>query len=152
MSEPTPEQSTAGEPPAVPTEPTSAASWSIGGLYRLPSGNVARLSRPSLLALAAAGRIPNPLEDEILRFVALGGADETKLTEAQQMARYQEHARVFVRVAARALLEPKLILDRAPDPDHNEIGPLQLSDRDYTWIYYGFVEGSASDSALFRVD
>ena len=130
-------------------EPTAATNWNTGGLYRLPSGNVARLIRPSLLALAAAGRIPNPLEAEVLKFVALDSP--SNLTEAEQLARYSEHAKVFVRVAARALVSPKLIIDRDPDPAANEISPEQLSDRDYSWIYYGFVEGSADESAAFRV-
>lgn len=140
------EPTTDSRPPATPTP---ATAWDTGGLYRLPSGNVARLVRPSLVALAAAGPIPNPLSRAVLKFLAVEG--DGKPSEQQQIDRYIEHTRVFQEVAARCLIAPRLILDRAPDPVAGEIGPDMLADADYSWIYYAFVEGRADDTATFRV-
>lgn len=135
-------------PDAAPA-PTPAAQWrrasTDGELYTLPgSGHTALLRRPSLTALAGAGAIPNPLSDAVLRLVLSRPAT----TEDERLANFRANARGFVEVAARCLVSPPMALDRAPDD--GEIGPNDLADLDYTWLFYEFVEGAAAARATFR--
>lgn len=132
---------------AEPAAPTPARSWTTIGLYTLPgSGNVAKLKKVTLIALAAAGAIPN----DILQLIALDTPAE-RLSQEAQLAQYRKNAKAFVAIAERCLVEPRLVTDRAPDYDAGEIGPEDLADRDYTWIFYSFVSGGAADVATFRV-
>lgn len=137
---------------------TSASDWAaktnVGFKYRLPgSGNVARLKRPSLLAMAARGTsIPNPLSAEVLRYLTdkgdpLGEWDEEKRNEV-----YVKNAIAFVHIAVLCFVEPKIVTDRIPNYDKGEIGPEQLSDLDYQWITFSFVEGSVERTDPFRID
>lgn len=134
--------------------PTPATEWrkqsTDGELYRLPgSGHVARLRRPSLMALATRpGVIPNPLGDAVLRFLAT--TPDAK-TDAQQIDAYRTNARAFEEIAALCLVEPHLILDRTPNYDAGEIGTDDLSDRDYSFIVFTLTQGAASDVAPFRL-
>lgn len=123
-----------------------------GALYTLPGcGLVARLRRPALHAMAAAaGRIPNPLRREVLRFMASTDSNANTSDDAR-IAAYEANTAAIIQIAALALVEPKLVLDRDPDYANGEIGPLDLSDTDYNWLYYQFVEGGAAGVALFRV-
>lgn len=145
-------------PPAAddaPLAPTSAHEWrqrTAGELYRLPgSGGIARLRRLSLVTLAAAGAVPNPLVEEILRLGVITAPDSAKASEADQMAFYRRNQKAFIEVARRCLVSPVLITDREPDPDRNEIGPDDLAERDYTWLFYGFVNGLDAQLEPFRV-
>lgn len=127
-----------------PNAPTHAREWKTGGLYQLPSGNIAQLRRPSLLARAT---MPGKLERKVLRFIAL----ETPrlVPEDEQLRLYIANSEVYIAVAAATLVSPRLILDREPNYENNEIGPDDLSDRDYTWIYNIYVEGSDAESRDF---
>lgn len=120
---------------------TTAKHWKTGGLYQLPSGNIAQLKRPSLLARAT---MPGRLEQKVLRHIAL--ETPRQLSEKQQLDLYVANSEAYLAVAAAALVSPRLILDGEPDPEKDEIGPDDLSDRDYTWIYHVFVEGSDAES------
>jgi len=133
---------TAAEKPAA--TPTTARTWKTGGLYELPSGNIAHLKRPSLLARST---MPGKLEQKVLRYIALD--TPRQLSEEQQIKLYVANSEAYLAVAAAAMVSPHLILDREPDPDKNEIGPDDLSDRDYTWIYHVFVEGADAESRDF---
>ena len=67
---------------APTAQPTPAAQWDQAPkLYRLPSGNIARLARPALMVLAARGLIPNPYLAAIRKLLA--GRDLTK-TDAER--------------------------------------------------------------------
>lgn len=135
-----------------PTTATPASAWrratQDGELIRLPgSGNVARLIRPSLIALAATQNgVPNPLTAEVQKFLS-GNAPPKSDGERWQL--YQRNARAYMEVAALCLKEPRLRLDGAPGED--EIGPGDLADLDYTWIYHNWLEGTAADAVQFRV-
>lgn len=135
---------------STPESPTTASAWAAaaaGELYRLPGcGHVARLRRPSLVALAAGPGIPNP----ILRLLALEGITE-RSSEAEKLSAYQKQALAFVQVAQLAFVEPRLVIDRAPDVAASEIGPEHLTDRDLIWIYYDLVGGSAASVVPFRL-
>jgi hypothetical protein len=136
------------------TAATPASAWrrqaQEGELYTLPgSGNVARLRRPSLMALlSGAGHVPNPLSDAVLRFMAV--ADDAK-TEAQKLEAYQRNVRVFVEIAKLCMVEPRLAIGRPPDYDAGEIAPDDLHDRDLLFIYYDVCQGPARALTEFRI-
>ncbi len=135
-----------------PTAPTPASSWrrarEEGELIRLPgSGNVARLIRPPLsqMALSSNG-VPNPLSREVQKLLA--GTAPPKDEEAR-WKNYQANMRGMQEIAALCLKEPRLRLDGPPQ--EGEIGPEDLTDLDYTFLLYTWVEGAAESVAPFRV-
>lgn len=137
------------------TTPTPASAWrrtrEEGELIRLPgSGNVARLVRPSLTTMALTnGGVPNPLSSVVQRFIA-GSAGLTPARDAaEQWEIYKKNTRALQEIAVLCLAEPKLALDRPPS--EGEIGPEDLTDLDYSWIYYTWLEGAAENVAPFRV-
>lgn len=137
-----------------PITATPAREWkrqrTEGDLYELPgSGNVARLARLSLSALAATGGPPNDIADRILSLMAVELKTET-MTPEKQLDTYKRNQKAFVEVAARVLLSPRLIIDREPNYEADEIGPQDLADRDYTWLFYTWINGTADQRRLFR--
>lgn len=142
-------------PPPAPAVPTPAAEFRRGGVWELPhSGNLVELRWPGLYALALQGEIPNPLAGAVLRLVSGAAAttgDEPE-SEDDQVASYRKDAKSFLGVAARCLVHPRLILDREPDYERDEIGPQDLHELDVLWIYAQFVQrGPASEHvAPFR--
>src|SRR5512145_848762 len=64
--------------------------------------------------------------------------------------RVSAHFYVYRDGHSSELASPRLVLDREPNAAANEIGPLELADADYIWLYYQFVEGHASSVASFR--
>jgi hypothetical protein len=127
---------------------TPASTWNANGLYRLPSGNVARLRRPGLLALAGQGTIPNPISAEVLRRITTD--EPAPQTDEERDRIIRTNSKAYLEVAALALVEPRLIVDREPDHAASEIGPADLSDDDLLWIFYTFVQGGEHATA-FRV-
>jgi hypothetical protein len=134
------------------TTPTPASAWrkarEQGELIKLPgSGNVARLVRPPLASMVLTnGGAPNPLSRNVQRLLA--GTAPPK-DEADRWESYKKNTRALQEIAALCLAEPKLILDRAPGDD--EIGPDDLAEQDYLFIYYNWLEGAAEAVAPFRV-
>jgi hypothetical protein len=139
--------------PKQPAAITPASTWAKRGqaLYELPgSGNIAELRRPSLIALAAAGAVPNPLSQDVLRYLAQ--RDNGKLiSPEQQIAEYKRNAKAFIEIAARCFVQPRLITDRQPDYEAGEIGPEDLADSDYTFLFFQYVTEGELASARFRV-
>lgn len=137
---------------------TPATEWlaktNSGFKYRLPgSGNVAKLRRPSLYAMAARGTsIPNPLSAEVMRYVTDKGDVLGERSEDERNEIYIKNAIAFVHIAVLCMVEPKLITDRTPNYEKGEIGPENLADLDYQWITFSFVEGSVERTDSFRVD
>lgn len=135
-----------------PTAPTPASAWrrarEAGELIRLPgSGNVARLIRPPLASMVLSSNgVPNPLSRNVQKL--LSGTPPPK-DDAARWENYQANMRGMQELAALCLVEPKLRLD-AP-PGEGEIGPDDLTDLDYTFIVYTWVEGAAESVAPFRV-
>jgi hypothetical protein len=150
MSEATPSP-TAAAPPAPPTAPTDARQWrrgrQVGELIELPGcGHVARLIRPSLTALAATtGGVPNPLSEKLIQ-LALG---RRAANDEQALEYYRRNSRAYVEAAALCFVEPRLVLDR--EPGEGEIGPDDLTDLDYTWLYHSFIQGGEQEVAPFRI-
>jgi len=135
-----------------PTAPTPASAWRKatveGELIRLPGcGQVARLVRPpmSKLVLTSNG-VPNPLSRNVQKL--LSGAPPPK-DENARWENYQQNMRGMQEVAALCLAEPRLRLDGTPE--EGEIGPDDLTDMDYTFLLYTWVEGAAEQVAPFRV-
>lgn len=132
---------------------TPAATWRRAGqegeLYTLPgSGNTIRLKRISLFALAArTGNVPNPLAHEVLR---LEGVSRAPKTEAEQIANYREYSQGHVEVAKLCAVEPRIVDE--PNYDAGEIGPSDLAEFDYAWIYNVFIKGVADDRNKFRAE
>lgn len=149
----TTETTNGGRPAAAPALTiTPAAQFRRGGLYRLPgSGHVVRLRFAGLYALVVGGDVPNPLRAEVTRLLTVGSAGDPSPEARQEVTR--RNVQTFVELAARCLVEPRLVLDRAPDYDAGEIGADDLHDRDYDWLYFDFLQKGvdADDVARFRV-
>ena len=137
------------------TRPTDAATWraarETGDLVRLPGcGHVARLRRVSLLTLALdAGQVPNHYAETLIQLMAVDDAPRDRLTASEQIAIYKRNARAFHIVASLSLVSPVLVLDRAPGD--GEIGPQDLADIDYTWLFYTWTQGSFDQTRPFRL-
>jgi hypothetical protein len=118
-----------------------------GEVVTLPgSGLIVRAVRPSLTALAAtANGVPNPLSAVVLRLMA----SPPPKNDEERVENVKRNSRAFLEVAALCLVEPKLALDREASDD--ELVPEDLTNIDYAWLYYSFVEGTVSDIAPFRV-
>lgn len=131
---------------------TPASVWrrkrEEGELIQLPgSGNVARLIRPPLASMVLTSNgAPNPLSRDVQKLLA--GTPPPK-DEAARWANYQANMRGMQELAALCFAEPKLRLDGPPG--EGEIGPDDLTDLDYTFIVYTWVEGAAEAVAPFRV-
>jgi hypothetical protein len=134
------------------TAPTPASVWrrgrEEGELIRLPgSGNVARLIRPPLASMALSSNgVPNPLSRDVQRLLA--GTAPPKDEDAR-WRNYQANMRGMQEIAQLCLKEPILRLDGPPQ--EGEIGPDDLTDLDYTFLVYTWVEGAAEAVAPFRV-
>jgi len=130
---------------AAPAATTPAAEWGAADLYRLPSGNIARLKRPALLAMAVNGLIANPY----LRRFLVGRDSLAQPSEEERWRIYEENARGFLACAELCLVEPRLAVDRPAQA--GELRPDQLSDADLQWLFFVFAEGNAEQVAPFRV-
>jgi hypothetical protein len=138
-------------PPTETPAATPARAWAAGTLVQLPgSGHAARLRKPSLRALLHAGKVPSSLVDSVYRLVQ-GLIAAPEQPPEQQRQKFMEDSAAFVYVASQCFVEPRLVTDKAPDYDKGEIGPDDLSDLDYIWIFYTWTEGSAEQEAPFRL-
>lgn len=122
-----------------------------GDVYTLPgSGHIARLVRPSLMALAVkAGQVPNTLSDAVIKFLIASDSDLHK-TDEEKIASYRQNVRAYFEVAALCMVSPRLVLDRDPNYDADEVGPEAMHDRDIIWLYYDFTQGSSAARLAFR--
>lgn len=130
-------------------QPTPASAWGAA-LYQLPSGRVARLRRPALSALIARGNLPNPIAAKLHRFLS-DAASERGTSDAEKLDRYRANIDVLIEIAALAMVEPRLVLDREPQQEAGEIGALDMLDQDVIWIYYGLTLGTEDEVSPFRL-
>lgn len=104
----------------------------------LPGSDIqAELQMPSLyhLILQASG-VPDPRLAAVLKL--LDGENPFKpLTDKERGAQLAANARGLYEVAALCMVQPKLILDRAPT-GADEIGPADLPFGDLEVVYYNF--------------
>lgn len=138
------------KPPTSATPATEWAAMAEGEMLRLPgSGKWARLKKVPILAMIAfAGKAPNKLADEVLRFNAISA--NRNANEQQQVEEYKKNSRAFLRMAEMVFVEPRLVIDREPDFTAGEIGPFQLYDVDIMWIYFTFLKGEDHELDPFR--
>jgi hypothetical protein len=140
-----PRRSPAPAAPAAPLQASSAQAFRArhgGQLVELPSGLVARLRMPPILATTARiGYVPNPLSDAVLKELFLEPAAEE--TPEAKLAGQERYNRAQIEVAALKLAEPRLMLDRDPNYDAGEIGVTDLSDDDIRFVA-GWVEDPAA--------
>lgn len=133
---------------------TSAEDWANeskeGSLYELPgSGKVARLRKPSLLAMSIkAGYVPNPLSNEVLRFMAEVDQDRRAYgseepSPAKKLEHYKNRVAAFMQICQLAFVSPELVLDGTGKKENGQINATDLSDRDVMWIVFALVEGEA---------
>ena len=141
-------------PPHTPAPgATPARAWRDGQLVALPgSGHQAVLRKPSLRALLSAGRVPNTLRDQVYRLahpqaVAVVAAQD----DAGRAALFHEESAAFIYIASQCFVSPRLVTEREPDYDANEIGPEDISDLDYIWLFYSWTEGSRETALPFLV-
>lgn len=135
---------------------TPANAWKRqaqdGELYELPgSGNIARMRRPSLTAMAVeAGHLPNPLASEIMQLFAQRGDPLAQPTPEEQIEAFKQNGLAYIKIAELCFVEPRLVLDRAPNYEAGEIGPGDVPDADYVWIANTLVEGEAESLLPLR--
>lgn len=127
-----------------------------GVYYRLPgSGKVAKLRRPGLMGMASeAGYIPNPISDDIMRFLADNSNDQfSNMTPQKRMEVFKKNTEAFIDMARLCFMEPRVApKGRKADRAKGEINPRDITDWDYNWLVYSFVEGSLERVAPFRFD
>lgn len=143
-------------PAPTTTAPAAASAFrarsETGEVYDFPGcGLPAQLRRPSLMELSVRGAAPNPLANEVMSLIA---ADEgpADLSHEERISRYQRNARAYIEVAKLCMVSPRLVTERAPDYDAGEIGPGDIADLDYIWLWHSFVGGAASEVQPFRAD
>ena len=138
-----------------------------GKAYTLPgSGISVPLKRPNLLAMAVGvGKIPNPLDDQVLSFLSrnrdadllddmpdstddvLEKAAKEREREKRQRQRYLENAEVFMKLF-RLCVQVEL----GDDPNADGWSIYDFADQDFIWTYYSFVEGSAAEADKFLTE
>lgn len=139
----------AAPPPPPPPSPTLASAWNDNGLYKLPSGKIARLKRPGVLAVASIAGGQNVISDATLR--RLNTDTPPPQTDEERAATIRANGRAYIEVAALCFVEPRLILDREVDYAMGEIAPSDIEDDDLLWLFFEFVGGGAAHAATFRV-
>lgn len=127
---------------------------SEGVVYRLPGcGKKARLRSVTPLVLAArAGKIVNPMVDEVVRLLAIQTDPLDKMPEAKQVTLYRDNGRAFIYTAKLIIMDPPFIIPELDkrEPGKGEIGPGHLKERDYLWLAYTYLQGQAKDLLPFR--
>lgn len=146
MDEETPHlaAATAPEPVATPEsdlpEPTKASAWfrpPASELVELPSGNTARLRKPSLLTMMRQGQIPNHLSMAAVT-AATGEASPD----------YARTAELIEFMVIAAFVEPEVVAD---SPGEGQLSIDQVSDQDKTFVM-GWVQSEARAVESFRDD
>jgi hypothetical protein len=140
-----------------------------GTPYTLPgSGISVPLKRPNLLAMATGvGKIPNPLDDQVLTFLsrnrdtdlfddlpdgtesALEQQVKAKQREDKQKQRYLDNAQIFMKLFRLCVQEP--ISDEV-EPEGDMLSIHDFADQDFIWMYYVYVEGQAVEADKFLTE
>jgi hypothetical protein len=118
-------------PPAdSPSAPTAASAWKTqeGELVMLPSGNVARLRRPSIMKMIRSGEMPNPLLSAAIG--AMTGAQPLNADEIKQRAEFMTY------LVVTAFVEPTVSRDDPPPEGALSLDALSDADQMFvtTWI------------------
>lgn len=89
-----------------------------GFIHELPSGRVVRMRRLPLVQELLAGTLPNRVTEQVIFGKDLRSIDPDDEKNAEQV---QRHVEGLVNIAVRALLEPKMVIDRKPDTKKGEV-------------------------------
>lgn len=145
----------------IPLVPASAEDiidpFENGEVLTLPGiGKAVRL-RPITPAVMATrvGKIPNPMESEVIRLLAITEDKVDRMPEAKQIQHYKDNSLAYQYAAALMIIEPQFVMppkDAAPDwrPPKGCIGPMHLKERDYIFLVYTYMQGGAEALLPFR--
>lgn len=95
-----------------------------GELEELPSGRVVRIRKLGIVQELLAGTLPNRVLDQIIFGKDLRNVDPDDPKNADQVQRYVEG---LVNIAVRAVTEPKVVIDRKPEPKKGEISQFSFT-------------------------
>lgn len=114
-----------------------------GKMVELPSGIVVKLGKPYISDMIAAGDLPGELISTALGEKPQGQTDKESAAKS---------ALLMAHIAAKAVLEPKVILTGEPDYDKGEVSIKDFSDTDRMFIYAHVQEGVVNRLNKFRDD
>lgn len=143
----------AGPAPKNLIQPKPEVNEQDVDVMRLPSGIVVKLTMPNMYAiLATVGTIPNPMIAAVLDLLVKDNAFSTTLAggEAAPYVNKVEEIRGMYAITALCLVEPVLVLDRAPDEAAGEIGPQHLNFQDVESVYWGFFRGRPAPARFIK--
>lgn len=136
--------------PAPQPQVTPAHAWNLEGLYELPSGNIARLKRPGVLALASMSNGHNLISDAVLSRV--NEAADAPTTPEERAAVIRRNGAVYSAVARLVFVAPRIVPEGVePKYEAGEIAIGDLTDDDLYFAYYTIAQGDARSVAPFRV-
>jgi hypothetical protein len=134
-----------------------SAAFEEGEILVLPGiGKPVRLRPITPLVLATrAGKIPNPMIDQVVRLMAIQTDPLDRMSEAKQVQVYKDNGIAFQYAASLMIIEPPFAMppkDAAEDwrPPRGHIGPMHLKERDYLFLVYTYMQGSAENLLPFR--
>lgn len=114
---------------------TSGAEWRAGELVELPSGKVARLRKPDVLALISEnGEVPDGLSQFMF-----GDSKDADMAEALPAM-----APLLNRVTRAAFIEPRIVDEPSKD---DEISLEDVAMADKLFIFQWLMEGAAGQQA-----
>ena len=126
----------------APQQPTPASEWNDEALYTLPSGKVARLKRPGVLAIASATNGANPISDAVLiQHMTVGNA---VTSDEERAGNIRKNSAMYVTVAKLCFVSPRVV--DAPDYDANQIAPADIDDVDLMFVYFRLPPGRCASS------
>lgn len=132
--------------------PTPLEQWegafTAGKTLRLSSHRVCVAHRLNLGPEMLEGVVPNL----VLQHVMFG--EELEVAPEDPSEKVAEILKALYYIAAKCLIYPKLVIERAPIPEHMEIGPAGLTPQDASelarWSLWGQLP--EVEDAPFRVD
>jgi len=127
---------------------TSAKDWKkvnkVGQLVELPSGRVAKLVRPHLLALIKEGVIPDAISAQVSEMFTKKVTSISKAIQTNTMS--NEDGEILANILCKAaFVEPKI--SDNPGPDELSVDDIDPEDKIFvTW----WSQGGATDLKVFR--
>jgi hypothetical protein len=107
----------------------------------LPTGRIVTLTMPDLYSImASVGRVPSPHIAAVLDLLIQDKAYTPEGASADVYIRKRDEVRGRYALAALCLVSPRLVLDRAPKPEEDEIGPGDLSWVELEAIHLGWFQ------------
>ncbi len=126
-------------------EVTNAKDWrksqEAGQLVELPSGKVARLTRPHLFSLVKEGLIPDPLSGQVMEML-----NDTKPAATVVKTIGADNLILIMDITCKtAFVEPRVV----DEPKDNELSPNDLDFDDKVFVFW-WCQGGIDDLKSFR--